>query len=54
MDNEKYVCKKCGWEWTAIPGAESAPECPECESRDIETLEKGTVGFAVTAPDKKA
>ena len=51
-DEKRYVCRKCGWEWTAIPGEETPPDCPECESDDIEKLEKATVGFGVTEGDE--
>ncbi len=44
MGEEKYICRKCSWEFTAIPGEEEPPECPECESDDIEKLELATVG----------
>jgi putative FmdB family regulatory protein len=44
MYREKYICRKCGNEFTAIPGEEEPPECPECESDEIERLEKATVG----------
>jgi len=44
MAKERYVCRKCGFEFTAIPGAEEPPDCPECESDEIERLERATVG----------
>ncbi len=44
MGEEKYICRKCNWEFTAIPGEEEPPECPECESDDVEKLEHATFG----------
>jgi predicted Zn-ribbon and HTH transcriptional regulator len=41
---EKYICRKCGWEFKAIPGDEEPPECPECSSDEIEKLELATFG----------
>jgi len=41
---EKYICKKCGWEFKAISGEEEPPECPECASDEIEKLERATIG----------
>lgn len=42
MTQEKYICRRCGIEFSAIPGAEEPPECPECESDEIEKLEHST------------
>jgi putative FmdB family regulatory protein len=50
MDKEKYICRKCGFEFTAIPGEEEPPECPECESDEIERLERATVGSTSETP----
>jgi putative FmdB family regulatory protein len=44
MAEEEYICRKCGWEFKAIPGEEEPPECPECASDEIEKLERATVG----------
>ena len=44
MAEEKYICRKCGWEFVAIPGEEEPPECPECASDEIEKLELATFG----------
>jgi len=44
MVEEKYVCRRCGFEFIAIPGAEEPPDCPECESDEIEKLEDATFG----------
>jgi predicted Zn-ribbon and HTH transcriptional regulator len=41
---KQYICRKCGFEFSAIPGAEEPPDCPECESDEIERLERSTVG----------
>lgn len=41
MAEEKYMCRKCGWEFVAIPGEE---EPPECASDEIEKLELATFG----------
>jgi rubrerythrin len=56
MNREKYICRKCGYEFIAIPGEEEPPECPECESDEIERFEKATVGSTSeppSAPRKK-
>jgi hypothetical protein len=56
MYKEKYMCRKCGFEFSAIPGEEEPPECPECESEEIERFEKATVGRtseASCSPEKK-
>ena len=42
MAEEKYICRKCGFEYSAIPGAEEPPDCPECKSDDVEKLENTT------------
>jgi len=42
MAEEKYICRKCGFEFIAIPGAEEPPDCPECESDETEKLEHST------------
>jgi DNA-directed RNA polymerase subunit RPC12/RpoP len=44
MDKEAYICRKCGFEFKAIPGEEEPPECPECQSDEIEKLELATIG----------
>ena len=44
MGEERYICRKCGFEFSAIPGAEEPPDCPECESDETERLERATVG----------
>ena len=44
MEEEKYICRRCGIEFTAIPGEEEPPECPECESDEVERLERATFG----------
>jgi len=44
MEEEKYICRKCGIEFVAIPGEEEPPECPECESDETEKLERATFG----------
>jgi predicted Zn-ribbon and HTH transcriptional regulator len=36
----RYICRKCGFEFVAIPGAEEPPDCPECESDEIDKLER--------------
>jgi DNA-directed RNA polymerase subunit RPC12/RpoP len=41
---EGYICRRCGFEFVAIPGSEEAPECPECASDEIERLERATYG----------
>ena len=44
MDEQGYMCRKCGFEFRAIPGEEEPPECPECESDEVEKLELATIG----------
>lgn len=44
MAEQTYICRKCGYEFTAIPGEQEPPECPECESDEIEKLEDATFG----------
>jgi len=44
MAEENYICRKCGWEFKAIPGKEEPPECPECASDEVEKLELATIG----------
>lgn len=42
-----YRCKNCGHEFTETHGFdETALECPECESEDIERVIKGAPTFA--------
>ena len=41
---QRYVCRKCGLEFSAIPGAEEPPDCPECASSESERLERATYG----------
>jgi len=44
MARKPYVCRRCGFEFNAIPGEEEPPECPECESDETERLEFATYG----------
>ncbi len=44
MARKEYVCRRCGLEFSAIPGEEEPPECPECETNDTERLELATYG----------
>jgi hypothetical protein len=44
MAKEKYICRKCGFEFSAIPGQEEPPDCPECQSDEIENIEHTSVG----------
>jgi hypothetical protein len=44
MAEERYICRKCGFEYSAVPGAEEPPDCPECESSEIDKLERATYG----------
>lgn len=44
MARKTYICRTCGFEFKAIPGEEEPPECPECESDEIERLELATYG----------
>jgi len=51
MAAEPYICRKCGFEFKAIPGEEEPPECPDCESDEIEKLEVATIGRTTEARD---
>lgn len=44
MAAAQYICRKCGLEFVAIPGAEEPPDCPECDSDEIDKLERATYG----------
>jgi DNA-directed RNA polymerase subunit RPC12/RpoP len=44
MAKEKYICRKCGFEFSAVPGQEEPPDCPECKSDEIEKLERSSLG----------
>jgi hypothetical protein len=44
MSEERYICRRCGFEFSAIPGEEEPPDCPECESDEIERFERATYG----------
>jgi hypothetical protein len=46
MEGERYICRKCGMEFVAIPGEEEPPECPECESDETDRLERASLGNA--------
>ena len=50
MTEEPYICRKCGFEFIAIPGEEEPPECPECESDEVEKLERATYGGTSDKP----
>lgn len=55
MTKEKYICRKCGFEFSAIPGQEEPPDCPECQSDETERLEHtslGTSGSSCGGPAK--
>ena len=55
MEKEKYICRKCGFEFSAVPGQEEPPDCPECQSDEIEKLERsslGTTGLRVEGRQK--
>jgi hypothetical protein len=46
MAKEKYICRKCGFEFSAVPGQEEPPDCPECQSDEIEKLDHTSLGNA--------
>ncbi len=46
MKEDIYICRKCGFEFSAIPGKEEPLECPECDGNDIEKLEVTSLGVA--------
>ncbi len=46
MAKEKYICRKCGFEFSAIPGQEEPPDCPECQSDETERIERTSLGSA--------
>lgn len=42
-----YRCKACSYEFTETHGFnEELPDCPECESEDVQRLVKGAPTFA--------
>ncbi len=46
MEEHNYIRRKCGFEFSAIPGEEEPPDCPECNGNDIEKLEVTSSGVA--------
>ena len=44
MAKKLYICRNCGFEFEAVPGAEEPPECPECAGDEIEQPEFVTYG----------
>ncbi len=50
---EQYICRRCGVEFIAIRGEEEPPECPECESDDVEKLERATYGGTSSSPRRR-
>ncbi|OPY68530.1 MAG: hypothetical protein A4E57_01710 [Syntrophorhabdaceae bacterium PtaU1.Bin034] len=54
MAEEQYICRKCGFEFSAISGEEEPPECPECESDETEKLELATYGSTTGDEDAKS
>ena len=45
-----FQCRKCGHEFEAVVRPPDPPECPACQSRE---LEKRLSSFAVSSPEKK-
>ncbi|MHB8110737.1 MAG: hypothetical protein ACYDHW_11990 [Syntrophorhabdaceae bacterium] len=43
MAEKEYICRKCGVTFSAIPGQEEPPECPECEKSEIEKHEDASI-----------
>jgi len=43
MAEVTYICRRCGVTFSAIPGEEEPPECPECEKNETEILEDSSV-----------
>jgi putative FmdB family regulatory protein len=52
MGQDQYICRKCGFEFSAIPGAEEPPDCPECDSDETDRLERATYG-STTEEDRE-
>ncbi len=55
MAEDSFICRKCGFEFSAISGQEKPPDCPECRSDDIEKLEHkglGTTSSSCGGPTK--
>jgi hypothetical protein len=52
MAEGDYICRKCGIEFSAVPGEEEPPNCPECESDEVERLERATYGGTSCEPPK--
>lgn len=44
MAEDNFICRKCGFEFSAIPGQEEPPDCPECNGKNIEKLEDKSLG----------
>jgi len=51
MSEKQFVCVKCGVTFSAIPGEEEPPECPECAKSETEKLEDASI---VTDTEKKS
>ena len=43
MAEKEFVCRKCGVIFSAIPGEEEPPECPECSKSEAEKLEDASI-----------
>ena len=46
----EYKCRACGHEFEALVRASSTPDCPACQSQDLERILSVA---AVTSPDRK-
>jgi putative FmdB family regulatory protein len=46
----EYACRTCGhqFEFLKLPAATAAPQCPECQSEDLERL---LSGFAMSTSE---
>ena len=46
----EYTCRACGHQFEALVRASSTPECPACQSQDLERILSLP---AVTTPDRR-
>ncbi len=43
MAEREFICRKCGVTFSAIPGEEEPPECPECEKSEMEKHQDASI-----------
>jgi hypothetical protein len=42
-EKREFICRQCGVTFSAIPGEEEPPECPECAKSETEKLEDASI-----------